>query len=345
MGIERMDESINEIVRMRDRMRVLEKKLAQREREISLLKEMSLFFSNSLQSTIDLFAYRMGILTNAKFARVYFIDKTQTKLKLVAGFNLSDKYLEMVKDKLEVSIESVPCGKAVTEKVPYVVNDVRRDDVFYAWRDIAAMHGYLSYVALPLVVSGRMLGAVDIFFEDVRYFSEEELNLMSVLANAGALAAENALLLERIAHISTVDEDTGAYNYKHFMETLRLEAARGSRYGQPLTLIMMRLLEEAAGETSSTPEMDAEKTGKLRAFVNDVKNKIRGSDILFRYRDDTFCLILTQTPRRFSADIVIARLRHSVNKTMGEGWTLATGVAGMPEDGSDAETLLRKASV
>lgn len=329
---------MDEIALLRDRVRLLEKRLGQRERELSLLREMSLFFSNSVQSTIDLFAYRIGILTNAKFVRVYFIDRTGEKLRLVSGYNLSDRYLEMVKDRLEISTEAVPCGRAVREKAPYVVNDVTRDEMFSVWRDIAAMHGYLSYVALPLLVSGRVLGAVDIFFEHVRYFPDDELNLMSVLANAGALATENAFLLERIGNVSIVDEETGAYNHRHFNETLQKEAERADRYGQSLTLIMMDIIETVPG--ARTIE---DRIGTLQRFVTDVKNKIRGSDMFFRYQQETFGLILTQTPRNTSG-IIIPRLRYSLDQTFGEGWELRTGVSGVPEDGKDSETLVKKAA-
>ena len=96
-----------------DRVRSLEQRLFQKARELSLLKDMSLFLASSVQKTLDLFAYRMNILTNAKFVRVYLVDNYFIKLRLVAGYNLSERYLEMVRDKLEVSIDAVPCGRAV----------------------------------------------------------------------------------------------------------------------------------------------------------------------------------------------------------------------------------------
>ncbi|GAB4410641.1 MAG: hypothetical protein OHK0032_06410 [Thermodesulfovibrionales bacterium] len=323
-----MDEVI-----LRDRIRSLEQRLLQKGRELSLLKEMSLFLTTSVQKTLDLFAYRVGILTNAKFVRVYLIDKSYTRLTLVSGYNLSDKYLDMVKNRLEVSIDSVPCGKAVNDRIPYVVNDVNMDDVFSLWRDVTAMHGYSSYIAMPLFVSDRIIGAADIFFEDVRYFTDDEINLMGVLSNAGALAIENAMLIEKIEHISIIDEDTGAYNYRHLMETLKREVERAKRYDQPLAIIMM-------GIKGSSP-VDGE---TMRLFVSDAKKRIRGSDMLFRYSDSIFCLVLTQTSRGSSAEVVISRLYESFNGIFGSGRDLVIGVSGMPEDGDDAEVLIRKAS-
>jgi len=326
--LKKMDE-----VSLKDRVRTLEQRLLQKGRELSLLKEMSLFLTTSVQKTLDLFAYRIGILTDAKFVRVYLIDRSHTRLSLVSGYNLSEKYLDMVKNKLEVSIESSPCGKAVMERMPYIVNDVNRDEGFSLWRDITAVHGYSSYIAMPLLVSDRTLGAVDIFFGDVRYFTDDEINLMAVLANAGSLAIENAMLIEKIEHISIIDEDTGAYNYRHLMETLKIEVERAKRYGQPLAVIMM-------GIKGSSP-VDSE---AMRSFVSHVKGRIRGSDMLFRYSGSTFCLVLPQTSRGSSAEVVISRLYGSFNAIFGRGCDLVIGVSGMPEDGDNAEALIRKAS-
>ncbi len=213
---------------------LLEQRLQQKARELSLLKEMSLFLTDSAQRALDLLSYRIGVLTDAKFVRVYLADNSTSKLSLASGYNLSEKYLDMVKDRFEVSIGSVPCGRAVMERSPYIVNDVTKDDAFTSWSSIAALHGYSSYIAFPLMVHDRIVGAVDIFFEHVRYFSDDEVNLMTVLCNVGALAVENAMLIEKISNVSIMDEETGAFNSRHFRETLRREVERAKRYSLSL---------------------------------------------------------------------------------------------------------------
>ncbi|MBM4136482.1 MAG: diguanylate cyclase [Nitrospira sp.] len=317
---------------LQNRIKSLEQRLHQRAREISLLKEMSLFLTISVEKTLELFAYRMGILTSAKFVRVYLVDKTGTKLRLVSGYNLSEKYLEMVRNKFEVSIESAPCGKAIKEKGPYIVNDVSKDEVFSMWRDVTVMLGYASYVGMPLFVADRIIGAVDIFFADTKYFSDDELNLMIVLCNAGALAIENAVLIDKISNISVsvIDEDTGAFNYRHFNETLKREVERAKRYKQQLTLIMMNIMGEV-------PVHDDD----LRLFVATVKGRTRGTDMLFRYSGNTFCLILTHTAQNSP---VVSRLYEAFHGIFGEGLKLGLGVSCMPEDGDNAEILITKAS-
>lgn len=327
---------------LKRKMNLMEQRLLQKARELSLLKEMSLFLTDSVQKTLDLLAYRIGVLTNAKFVRVYLVDKSSTKLIFVSGYNLSEKYLEMVKDRFEVSIDSVPSGKAVKEKSPYVVSDVMSDDAFSSWSSIAALHGYASYIAFPLMVHDRIVGAADVFFEHVKFFSDDEINLMTVLCNTGALAIENAMLIEKIANISIMDEDTGAFNDRHFKETLKREVERAKRYGQPLSLIGLRIGTPASGEEAAQPP-PFERLQAMRSFVAVAKNKTRGSDLLFRCGDNLFCLILTQTPKQAASEVVVARLLYAFHEIFGKETDVKVGISGIPEDGETAESVLKKA--
>lgn len=311
------------------RIRSLEQKLLQKRRELSLLKEMSLFLTNNVQKTLDLVAYRMGVLTDAKFVRLYLVDSFNTKLSLVSGYNLSEKYLEMVKNRFEISIMAAPCGKAVTDRAPYVVNNVDTDDAFAMWRDISVMHGYSSYAAIPLFVADRILGVADIFFEDVKYFSEDELNLITALSNSGALAIENAILIDKLEHVSIIDEDTGVFSRRHFMETLKNEMVRGRRQEFKIVLVMLEI---------KGADADA-----VRAFVSYVKNNSRGSDMLFRYSDEIFCLIMTETQTGLQEEEAASKIKGLFHKVFSKETQIKVSVATLQDGNGDAEALVKNA--
>lgn len=314
---------------LNSRLRTLEQKLLQKRRELSLLKEMSLFLTDNVQKTLDLVAYRMGALTNAKFVRLYLIDSFNTKLILVSGYNLSDKYLEMVKNRFEISIKAAPCGKAVTDRAPYVVNNVDTDEAFAMWRDISIMHGYSSYAAIPLFVSDRILGVADIFFEDVKYLSEDELNLITAMSNAGALAIENAMLIDKLAHVSIVDEATGAFNRRQFMETLKSEMLRGRRQKFSLALVMLEI---------TGVDGDA-----VRTFVASVKNNSRGSDMLFRYSDEVFCLLMTEMQTGLQEEALVSKIKGLFREAFSGEAHLKVSVTALQDDSEEAEVLVSHA--
>ncbi len=75
-----------------------------------------------------------------------------------------------------------PTGTAVRTGTPCVVRDVRTDSRYFPWHDFAQAAGYLSMMSVPLVSSGRVLGALTVCAEKADAFDEEEIKLMGQLA-------------------------------------------------------------------------------------------------------------------------------------------------------------------
>ncbi len=62
-----------------------------------------------------------------------------------------------------------------------------------AWREIVGQH-FRSYLSVPILIKDRVYGAISLFYEQSREFSEEEIELVVTLADQAALAIENARL-------------------------------------------------------------------------------------------------------------------------------------------------------
>jgi PAS domain S-box-containing protein len=75
-----------------------------------------------------------------------------------------------------------PTGTAVRTGAPCLVRDVRTDSRYAPWREAALATGYLSSLSVPLVSSGRVLGALTVGASDADAFDDEEIKLMSQLA-------------------------------------------------------------------------------------------------------------------------------------------------------------------
>lgn len=70
----------------------------------------------------------------------------------------------------------------------------------------AAREGILSAACLPLVVSGDMVGALDVSFTSEHVFTENELEFLVALAEQAAVAIHNARLIEHLHenYLSTI---------------------------------------------------------------------------------------------------------------------------------------------
>lgn len=325
------------------RISALESKLHQQSKEISLLSEFSLFLTAAdIHKTCDLVAYRVGILTNAKFIRLYLLNDEETLLKIVSGYNISDKYLEMLKDSYGFSVVTTPPGIAVKSKAPFMVNDVNIDDRFARWREISRLYDYSSYIAVPLLCSDRVLGVIDIFFEKANIFTDALVALITTIANIGALAIENALFVSKIQELSIVDELTSLYNYRFLMNTFQNELEKSALYNHPLSYIMLdidnfKTINDTLGHLRGDEV--------LKTIADGLKNNLRKTDYACRYGGDEFAIILPVTGKEAAMKVVrdLREVCTDLKEAFLIEFDVSIGVATYPDDGLTASTLINYA--
>ncbi|MFT3691859.1 MAG: diguanylate cyclase [Kofleriaceae bacterium] len=151
----------------------------------------------------------------------------------------------------------------------------------------------------------------------------------------------------RLAQLAVTDGLTGLYNHRHFHERLALEVERSQRSGLPLSLLMLDVDHfKLFNDTHGHPAGDE----VLRQLARVLADTRRANDVVARYGGEEFCVILVDTPK-FTAAKVAERVRERVvAHDFADGLpakhnpiTISFGVATYPEDGSDAEALVRAA--
>ena len=76
-----------------------------------------------------------------------------------------------------------PTGTAIKTGKPVVVQYIEYDPKWEIWRENALRHGFYSSISLPLVTGGRPFGALVIFSGETHAFDEDEVKLLSELAD------------------------------------------------------------------------------------------------------------------------------------------------------------------
>jgi diguanylate cyclase (GGDEF)-like protein len=156
------------------------------------------------------------------------------------------------------------------------------------------------------------------------------------------LAEANA----RLAQLAVTDGLTGLYNHRHLHERLTLEVERSQRSGLPLSLLMLDVDHfKQFNDTFGHPAGD-EVLRQLARVLNDTR---RANDVVARYGGEEFALILVDTAK-FTAAKVAERVRERVaahdfsDAAQRAGKiSVSIGVATFPDDGADAEGLVRTA--
>jgi diguanylate cyclase (GGDEF)-like protein len=160
---------------------------------------------------------------------------------------------------------------------------------------------------------------------------------------------ERRMLRHKLAEMAIRDSLTGLYNRRHFEEILTGEIARIRRYGGVSAVVMLDVdFLKPYNDTLGHLAGDA----GLKELAGLFRRHLRVTDVLARYGGDEFALIMASTPKAAAFEVV-DRLRHVVESHPFRGadvlpfgrLTVSAGVAACPDDGTDYETLLKRADV
>jgi phosphoserine phosphatase RsbU/P len=92
----------------------------------------------------------------------------------------------------------IPIGQGITGTAAKTGHPVRVSDVRQDPRYINAIDSVRSELAIPLMFRGKCVGVLDIQSRHIDYFTKDQQNIMSVLANRLAVAIENARLFQQV---------------------------------------------------------------------------------------------------------------------------------------------------
>lgn len=101
--------------------------------------------------------------------------------------------------KLRLGATSI-VGYVASSAKPRVSSDVGVDAVYFNNPDLPATH---AEMALPLMVGDQLIGVLDIQSTEASAFGEEQIEVLTTLANQVAVAIENARLFSQTSHALT----------------------------------------------------------------------------------------------------------------------------------------------
>ncbi|MBU1146496.1 GAF domain-containing sensor histidine kinase, partial [Patescibacteria group bacterium] len=91
------------------------------------------------------------------------------------------------------------CGHAAFIKQPYFSNDVEKDP-YYISR--AEMPSVKSELAVPILLEKKVIGVIKIDSDEAGRFKDEDVELMTTLANNAAIAISNSQMYEEIKDLN-----------------------------------------------------------------------------------------------------------------------------------------------
>jgi diguanylate cyclase (GGDEF)-like protein len=177
-----------------------------------------------------------------------------------------------------------------------------------AWVDSLKIQGIRSYIKVPLLSKGRLIGSLNLEAVDPGVFSRQHIESAQDVAGSLAIAIWQAKLTEQVHLLAITDELTGLYNRRQFFELGRREFDRAMRYNRALSAIMLdldhfKLVNDTYGHAVGDQV--------LRVVAQRCRKEIREIDILGRYGGEEFAILLPETHVDFG-QVVAERLRKQM---------------------------------
>ena len=261
---------------------------------------------------------------------VVYTDKNESKLADVLA-QIDDTNVRIESAENLKDYETLNPGLIVVESVPNI-KDVLMTTKFKA-----------PTLFIGDVFKGTTVRAV--IFDFIR----TPVDNMELVIRANALLKYKELR-DKLKVVSTTDELTGLHNRKYMQERLDQEISRARRYGTKLSCLLFDLdFFKVVNDIYGYEWGDV----LLRSIADKLKQLIRKEDILTRYGDEEFLLILPNTSEE-NAFLFGERFRREVEKMefipAGEDEAHKVTISGgistypcMPDVDEDANTVIRYA--
>lgn len=169
-----------------------EKEISREKEYLKVFQEVTKTVSSTLhvREVLDMIVRKIPEVMKLKAATIRLLDHTGKKLRLVAAYGLSEKYLNRGPVDTEENVI-----EALNEK-PVAIYDVTTDSKIQYQKE-AAEEGIKSILTLPVKARGKVLGILRLLTGEPRMFLQQEIDFAASLAEQSGIAIENATMYEK----------------------------------------------------------------------------------------------------------------------------------------------------
>lgn len=219
-------------------------RMQQRIQELSTLAEISRTVTSPLylDEMLGVVTEMAAQVMSAKATSLHLLDDTTGQLVLRATYHIqaADEHFS------SIAMGQSIAGRVAASGQPAIVPNINHNQ-YESTLSIAAQEGWLSLLAVPLIVRERVVGVFSCYTSLYHEFKPKEIELFQTLANQTALAIENARLVINTAVVREMH-----HRVKNNLQTiamllrLQMSASRDLRAEDVLAETINRILSIAA---------------------------------------------------------------------------------------------------
>ena len=340
--LEDIEEELNLLNDERSQNQVQLKALEKSFSRFSILKNITekLSSSLSLAEVANLLVKNsFSIINKADCCLLYLIDEKKHDLILTS----MRKSQELTGFKIEGA--DIFDMRVLKRKQPLIIQDIRKDYRFDYEMLKSKTREFRSLISTPLISEDRAIGVIRLDALSSEIFNSEDLRILNIIADLGAVAVENAHLYERTEELAVTDGLTGCYVQRYMKQLLAEEIKTTAEPNDKISFLMIDIdhfkkYNDNFGHIAG--DIVLRITAKI--FI-----KMAGSRaIVARYGGEEFAIGLPSTSKKEAADLA-EKIRKQVEERIfylrreKTNVSISIGVATMTDDVKDVNRLISEA--
>jgi signal transduction histidine kinase len=227
----------------------------------------------NLDQALKVITREACVLMGAKVCLLHMLDESQELLDLRASYSAGPAHV--FKPRLSAA-ESL-AGIVIRRRKPLQAQNVHISGRYHQV-EIARLEGLVSVLSVPLAYGRQAIGALSVYTGQPHRFSNEEIHILSALAELSALAIERTRLYERLVDM---EEQMRQSEKLSALGLLAAEVAHEIR--NPLTVMKMLFhslnLQFPAGDPrAQDARIIGDKLDHLNKIMEHVLDFARGSE-------------------------------------------------------------------
>jgi diguanylate cyclase (GGDEF)-like protein len=283
-----------------------------------------------------------------KMAWIGVVDPQTLDGKVVAWHGGEEGYVDKIRlTAREGTADSDrPACRALRQSQPVICNDISTDASVGELRDELLGRGHRSLGCFSLTMAGRPAAVIALFAGDPNAFDAEETRLLSGLSDDISFALDHIEKEEKLNYLAYYDVLTGLANRSLFLERVAQHLRDAVSGGHKVAVALVDLERfKNINHSLGRPAGDA----LLKQVADWLTVNIGDPNRLARVDADHFAVVLPKVEHagelaRLVEKTTDALLRYPFRLNDAVFRIAAkTGVALFPDDGADADTLLKNA--
>jgi signal transduction histidine kinase len=150
----------------------------------------------NLDEALQVITREACLLMQARMCSLMMLDESREWLNLRASYGAGEAYVK----KPRLAVGDSLLGVVVRRKKPMQDKNVQASS-HYQNVEVARREGLVSLLSVPLLFAGQAIGTLSVYTGRPYNFSNEEIRILSALAELSAIAIEKARLYERVVDV------------------------------------------------------------------------------------------------------------------------------------------------